>query len=81
MLTVTDGFQTIEAMEHQVIKAIPDVVTPGMKIQVLGPVTVRRGVILLTSNSMRVLGGGRGGCLFLPCVLIYKNGSKRPEIK
>jgi len=57
MLTVTDGFQTVEAMEHQVIKAIPDVVTPGMKIQVLGPVTVRRGIILLTSNSLRVLGG------------------------
>ena len=57
MLTVTDGFQTVEAMEHQVIKAIPDVVTPGMKIQVLGPVTVRRGIILLTSNNLRVLGG------------------------
>jgi len=57
MLTVTDGFQTVEAMEHQVIKAIPDVVCPGMKIQVLGPVTVRRGIILLTSNNFRVLGG------------------------
>eukprot|EP00092_Neocalanus_flemingeri_P015996 GFUD01017314.1.p1 GENE.GFUD01017314.1~~GFUD01017314.1.p1 ORF type:complete len:578 (-),score=233.17 GFUD01017314.1:12-1745(-) len=57
MLTVTDGFQTVEAMEHQVINVIPDVVTPGMKVQVLGPVTVRRGIIMLTSNSVRVLGG------------------------
>jgi len=57
MLTVTDGFQTVEAMEHQVIKALPDTVTPGMKIQILGPVTIRRGIILLTSNSIRLLGG------------------------
>eukprot|EP00092_Neocalanus_flemingeri_P039657 GFUD01043189.1.p1 GENE.GFUD01043189.1~~GFUD01043189.1.p1 ORF type:complete len:576 (-),score=226.10 GFUD01043189.1:202-1929(-) len=57
MLTITDGFQTVEAMEHQVIKVIPDVVSPGMKVQVLGPVTVRRGIIMLTSNSVRVLGG------------------------
>jgi len=57
MLTISDGFQTVEAMEHQVIKAIPDTLTPGMKIQVLGPVTVRRGIILLTPNNVRVLGG------------------------
>ena len=57
MLTVTDGFQTIEAMEHQVNKTIPDVIVPGMKVQVLGPVTVRRGIMMLTCNSIRVLGG------------------------
>eukprot|EP00092_Neocalanus_flemingeri_P023050 GFUD01024984.1.p1 GENE.GFUD01024984.1~~GFUD01024984.1.p1 ORF type:complete len:575 (-),score=229.89 GFUD01024984.1:71-1795(-) len=57
LLTVTDGFQTVEAMEHQVINVIPDVVSPGMKVQVLGPVTVRRGILMLTSNSVRVLGG------------------------
>lgn len=60
MLTLTDGFQTVEAMEHQVVKAIPDVVSPGMKVQLLGPVTVRRGIILLTSTphlNFRVLGG------------------------
>ena len=57
MLTLTDGFQTIEAMEQEVVKAIPDVVSPGMKVQVLGPVTVRRGIILLKDNNFRVLGG------------------------
>ena len=30
MLTLTDGYQTVEAMEHQVIKAIPDVIPPGV---------------------------------------------------
>merc|ERR1719427_2405335 len=55
MLTVTDGFQTLEAMEHKVSRDIPDVVEPGMKIQVMGPVTVRRGIMMLT--NVRMLGG------------------------
>lgn len=55
MLSVTDGFQTIEAMEHQLIRDIPDVVEPGVKIQVMGPVTVRRGIMMLT--NVRMLGG------------------------
>jgi len=57
MLTLTDGYQTIEAMEHQVIKAIPDVIPPGVKVQVMGPVVVRRGIIMLCDRNFRVLGG------------------------
>jgi len=57
MLTLTDGFQTVEAMEQEVVKVIPDVVTPGMKVLVMGPVTVRRGIILLKENNFRLLGG------------------------
>jgi len=57
MLTISDGFQTVEAMEHQPIKLIPDVITPGLKVQLLGPLTVRRGIIMLCSNNFRVLGG------------------------
>ena len=57
MLTITDGVQTVEAMECQPINCLPDMIKPGMKILVSGPVTVRRGILMLQSNSVRVLGG------------------------
>ena len=57
MLSLTDGVQTVEAMETQPINCLPDLVKPGMKIQVSGPVTARRGILMLKSNSVRVLGG------------------------
>ena len=57
MLTVTDGFQTVEAMEVEPVSCLPEVITPGCKIQVLGPVTVRRGIISLKNNTVRMLGG------------------------
>jgi len=57
MLTLTDGQQTVEAMEHQTVKQLPDVIQPGTKIQIMGPVHVRRGIILLTGNNVRMLGG------------------------
>ena len=57
MLSVTDGVQTVEAMETQPISCLPDLIKPGMKIQVTGPLTARRGILMLQSNSVRVLGG------------------------
>ena len=57
MLTLTDGQNQIEAMEHQTVKQLPDVIPPGLKIQLLGPVTVRRGIICLKNNTVRMLGG------------------------
>jgi len=57
LLTLTDGQQTVEAMEHQTVKVIPDVIEPGTKIQIFGPVPVRRGILMLSSNNVRMLGG------------------------
>ena len=57
MLSVTDGVQTVEAMETQPISCLPDQIKPGLKIMVTGPLTVRRGILMLQSNSVRVLGG------------------------
>jgi len=57
LLTLTDGQQTVEAMEHQIIKVIPDVIEPGTKIQIFGPVPVRRGILMLSPNNVRMLGG------------------------
>merc|ERR1719474_475214 len=44
-------------MEHQIIKVIPDVIEPGTKIQIFGPVPVRRGILMLSPNNVRMLGG------------------------
>jgi len=58
MLTLTDGFQTVQAMEHETLACLPDRLTPGLKVQVSGPLVCRRGILLLTKNCLRVLGGG-----------------------
>ena len=47
----------MKAMETEPIKEIPDILEPGTKIMLLGPLTVRRGIILLTNNNIRMLGG------------------------
>ena len=57
LLSLTDGVQTVEALETQPITCLPDLIKPGLKIQVTGPVTVRRGILMLQSNHVRVLGG------------------------
>ena len=55
--SLTDGKQTIEAMEHGTVKKLPDQIRPGAKIKVQGPVTVRRGMILLQDHNIHWLGG------------------------
>ena len=55
--SLTDGKQTIEAMEHGPVRKLPDLIRPGAKIRVQGPVTVRRGIILLQDHNIQWLGG------------------------
>lgn len=59
LLTLTDGFQTVRAMEHQPLPALPDPPTlaAGAKLLVTGPVVARRGVLLLTTAAVKLLGG------------------------
>jgi hypothetical protein len=54
---LTDGFHKVEAIEHEQINDLDFPMPPGLKIQIVGPVTCRRGVLMLTRRSVRVLGG------------------------
>ncbi|XP_070568492.1 recQ-mediated genome instability protein 1-like [Ptychodera flava] len=57
MLQLTDGVQALQGMEY---KPCPDLsvdMSPGMKIQVQGTIQCRLGVLLLTSENVRILGG------------------------
>jgi len=56
-LTLTDGFHTVSAMEHEREPKIPDKISPGAKIELRGPLTCRRGIILITRNCFKLLGG------------------------
>ncbi|KAL6456768.1 hypothetical protein MHYP_G00353120 [Metynnis hypsauchen] len=57
MLQLTDGVQSLEGMEYQPIPALNPSLPPGTKLQVVGKVVVRLGVLLLKSENVRVLGG------------------------
>lgn len=46
-LTLTDGLQEVKAIEYKIIPSLNVNLTPGMKIRIIGPVTVRRGRIML----------------------------------
>eukprot|EP00088_Acartia_fossae_P036330 TRINITY_DN3751_c0_g1_i4.p1 TRINITY_DN3751_c0_g1~~TRINITY_DN3751_c0_g1_i4.p1 ORF type:complete len:602 (+),score=82.68 TRINITY_DN3751_c0_g1_i4:47-1852(+) len=56
-LSVTDGFQTLEAIEHERIDELESLLPPGLKIRIFGPVQIKRGKMLLLRNNVRVLGG------------------------
>ncbi|XP_036433903.1 recQ-mediated genome instability protein 1 [Colossoma macropomum] len=57
ILQLTDGVQSLEGMEYQPIPALNSSLPPGTKLQVVGKVVVRLGVLLLKSENVRVLGG------------------------
>ncbi len=50
---------TVISLQYISVSAagLPDVVAPGLKLELLGPVECRRGLLLLTPASVRVLGG------------------------
>ncbi|XP_026868009.2 recQ-mediated genome instability protein 1 [Electrophorus electricus] len=57
MLQLTDGVQNVEGMEYRPVPALCVDLPPGTKLQVVGRVTVRLGVLLLKPENVRVLGG------------------------
>ncbi|KAM9475715.1 recQ-mediated genome instability protein 1 isoform 1-T2 [Clarias gariepinus] len=57
MLQLTDGVQNLEGIEYRPIPALNAGLPPGTKLQVLGRVHVRLGVLLLKPENVRVLGG------------------------
>ncbi|XP_018333999.1 recQ-mediated genome instability protein 1-like [Agrilus planipennis] len=56
-LTLTDGVQEIQAIELRPISSLHLNLTPGVKLQIVGPVIVRRGQILLEEKNIVVLDG------------------------
>ncbi|GAA6106811.1 recQ-mediated genome instability protein 1 [Tachysurus ichikawai] len=57
MLQLTDGVQNLEAIEYRPIPALSANLPPGTKLQVVGRVMVRLGVMMLKPENVRVLGG------------------------
>lgn len=56
-LTLTDGVQEIDAIEYEYIPALNLNLPPGVKIRLTGPVTIRRGRIMLVANNIKIFGG------------------------
>ena len=56
-LTLSDGFNKIDAIEHETIVGLKYPVAPGCKVQIRGPVVCRRGAIMLTRASVTMLKG------------------------
>ncbi|XP_048066788.1 recQ-mediated genome instability protein 1 [Megalobrama amblycephala] len=57
MLQLTDGVQSLEGMEYRPIPALSTNLPPGTKLQLVGPIAVRLGVLLLKAENVKVLGG------------------------
>ncbi|XP_056135231.1 recQ-mediated genome instability protein 1 [Lampris incognitus] len=57
LLQVTDGVQSLEAMEYQPIPALNTSLRPGVKLKLQGPMVCRLGVLLLGPANVTVLGG------------------------
>ncbi|XP_059194165.1 recQ-mediated genome instability protein 1 [Centropristis striata] len=57
LLQVTDGVQSLEAMEYQSIPALSTALRPGVKLQLQGQIVCRLGMLLLKPSNIKVLGG------------------------
>lgn len=62
-LTLTDGEQTIHAMELKPISCLNTKLTPGIKVKIIGPVKVSNKIILLEPNNIEIVGGEAGDLL------------------
>uniref|UniRef100_A0A0C9R6I6 RecQ-mediated genome instability protein 1 n=1 Tax=Fopius arisanus TaxID=64838 RepID=A0A0C9R6I6_9HYME len=56
-LFLTDGIQDISGIEYHRIRFLKDMILPGFKIMIKGPVECRRGVILLDESNIQEIGG------------------------
>nr|XP_019959033.1 PREDICTED: recQ-mediated genome instability protein 1 isoform X1 [Paralichthys olivaceus]XP_019959034.1 PREDICTED: recQ-mediated genome instability protein 1 isoform X1 [Paralichthys olivaceus] len=57
LLQVTDGVQSLEAMEYQPIPALSTALRPGAKLQLQGQMVCRLGMLLLGPSNVNILGG------------------------
>lgn len=56
-LLLTDGVQEIKAIEYKPVKSLHFNLPPGTKIKIIGPITARRGQLLLEEKNVHILGG------------------------
>ncbi|XP_018055829.1 PREDICTED: recQ-mediated genome instability protein 1-like isoform X2 [Atta colombica] len=56
-LYLTDGVQDVTAIEYTSLKQITDILLPGYKVMIIGPIHCRRGVILLEDGKYKEIGG------------------------
>ncbi|KAF7997330.1 hypothetical protein HCN44_005607 [Aphidius gifuensis] len=56
-LFLTDGVQDVIAIEHKSIRTLKENILPGFKVIIKGPVTCRRGVIMLEESNFELLAG------------------------
>ncbi|XP_032435337.1 recQ-mediated genome instability protein 1 [Xiphophorus hellerii] len=57
LLQITDGVQSLEAMEYQSIPLLSSTLRPGAKLQLQGKMVCRLGVVLLGPSNVKILGG------------------------
>ncbi|XP_028270039.1 recQ-mediated genome instability protein 1 isoform X2 [Parambassis ranga] len=57
LLQVSDGVQSLEAMEYQSIPALGTALRPGAKLLLQGKMVCRLGVLLLGPTNIKILGG------------------------
>ncbi|KAM8886362.1 recQ-mediated genome instability protein 1 [Spinachia spinachia] len=57
LLQVTDGVQSLEAMEYRSVPALSTALRPGVKLQLQGQMVCRLGMLLLGPPNIKVLGG------------------------
>lgn len=57
MLTLTDGVQEVKATEFKLIPALNLNLSPGVKIKLTGPITIRRGRLMLEEHNVKIIGG------------------------
>lgn len=56
-LELTDGYKTVNGMEYITIPALTKKMSPGTKIQIIGPVQVVNHILLLEPKNIKILGG------------------------
>ncbi|XP_012250864.2 recQ-mediated genome instability protein 1-like [Athalia rosae] len=56
-LHLTDGIQDLLGIEYKPILQLKETLLPGFKILIMGPVTCRRGILLLTPSNYKGIGG------------------------
>ncbi|KAF8778740.1 RecQ-mediated genome instability protein 1 like protein [Argiope bruennichi] len=57
MLNLTDGCIHVQGMEYKPINILSPNLPPGTKVLIRGPVDCRFGILLLTSDKIKILGG------------------------
>lgn len=57
MLSLTDGVQEIKSTEVKPIPSLNLNINPGVKIKLIGPIMIRRGILLLETHNIKIIGG------------------------